>query len=44
MDLWRSGIDSNMLKRLADYVNDPAAGHATDLLKYQWPELYRPLL
>jgi hypothetical protein len=43
MELWRSGIDPKMLTRLTNYVKNPDESAATDFLKYQGPELYRPL-
>ena len=42
MQLWRSGMDPNMLPRLSDYLRDPTEAAAEDLLRYQGPELYRP--
>lgn len=43
MGLWRSGRDPNMVPRLTAYLNNPTEGGARDFLKYQGPELYRPL-
>ena len=41
--LWRSGMDPNMLPRLTAYLNNPTESGAKEFLKYQGPELYRPL-
>ena len=43
MGLWRSGMDPNMVPRLTAYLNNPTESGARDFLKYQGPELYRPL-
>ena len=43
MGLWRSGMDPNMVPRLTAYLNNPTEGGAKEFLKYQGPELYRPL-
>jgi hypothetical protein len=43
MGLWRSGMDPNMAARLKAYLNNPTDGGAKEFLKYQGPELYRPL-
>jgi hypothetical protein len=43
MELWRSGADPNMLHRLSDYSATPDQSHASDFLRYEGPELYRPL-
>lgn len=42
MRLWRSGIDPNMLRRLQDFIDDPAASPHT-FTAYEGPELYAPL-
>lgn len=42
ISLWRSGIDPQMVPRLAAYLNSPGAS-AGSLLTYQGPELYRPM-
>jgi len=41
--LWRSGMDPNMVPRLTAYLNNPTESGAKEFLKYQGPELYRPL-
>jgi hypothetical protein len=43
MGLWRSGIDPNMMPRLTAYLNKPTESGAKEFLRYQGPELYRPL-
>jgi hypothetical protein len=43
MGLWRSGIDPTMVPRLTAYLNKPTESGAKEFLKYQGPELYRPL-
>jgi hypothetical protein len=41
MELWRSGIDPAMKNRIISYATSPA--NVEDFLKYEGPELYRPL-
>lgn len=41
--LWRSDIDPEMRPRLEKYLENPSDEAATELLKYQGPELYGPL-
>ena len=43
MRMWLSGIDPAMVKRVNDYAVDPKSADPDDFLKYQGPELYRPL-
>ena len=43
MSMWRSGVDPKMLDRLKDFVNGTGTLKSTDFVKYEGPELYRPL-
>lgn len=43
MSLWRSGIDPNMIGRLKDFLNGSGTIQASDFVKFEGPELYRPL-
>jgi hypothetical protein len=43
MGLSRPGIDPKMVPRLTTYLNNPTENGAKEFLKYQGPELYRPL-
>ncbi len=41
IELWRA--DDTMRKRLTDFIKAGDASRARDLLKYQGPELYKPI-
>jgi hypothetical protein len=43
VSLWRSGVDPKMIGRLQDYLNGSGALKPADFLRFQGPELYRPL-
>ena len=43
MSLWRSGIDPKMIDRLKAFLNGTGALEASDFVKFEGPELYRPL-
>ena len=43
MSVWRSGADPQMVPRLKAYLAAPSEADAQAFLKYQGPELYRPL-
>jgi hypothetical protein len=44
ISLWATGADKKVAKELDDFLrNPPDEGQATEFLKYQGPELYRPL-
>jgi hypothetical protein len=43
MSLWRSGIDPKMVGRLKDVLNGSGELKAPDFVKFEGPELYRPL-
>jgi hypothetical protein len=43
MSLWRSGIDPKMIDRLKNFLNGAGALQAPDFVKFEGPELYRPL-
>jgi hypothetical protein len=43
VSLWRSGIDPRMVDRLSAFVNGSGALTASDFVKFEGPELYRPL-
>ena len=43
ISLWRSGVDPKMIDRLRDFLNGAGTLKAADFVKFEGPELYRPL-
>ena len=43
MSLWRSGVDPKMIGRLKDFLSGSGDLKAPDFVKFEGPELYRPL-
>jgi hypothetical protein len=43
MSLWRSGADPKMIARLKDFLNGSGDLKAQDFVKFEGPELYRPI-
>jgi len=43
MSLWRTGVDPKMIGRLKDFLNGTGDLQAPAFVKFEGPELYRPL-
>jgi hypothetical protein len=43
VSLWRSGVDPNMIPRINDFLRAPTEAGAATFLRFQGPELYRPI-
>jgi hypothetical protein len=43
ISLWRSGVDPNMIPRINDFLRAPTEADAATFLRFQGPELYRPI-